>query len=62
MDLISDEDQQVRLSVIAGMGKMGTLSSKELLLTCLDDEDEEIAEAASIALENIDFLEDPLGL
>ena len=62
MDLITDDDLQVRLSIISGLGKLGTLSSKELLLGCLEDDDDEIAEAARIALENIDFLEDPLGL
>lgn len=62
LQLIEDDDQQVRLSVISGLGKLGTLSSKEALIKCMDDEDDEVIEAARLSLENLDFLEDPLGL
>jgi hypothetical protein len=60
--LLDDDDYQVKLTTISGLGKLGGLIAKEALITYLNDEDQEIIDLVTTALEDIAFIEDPLGL
>ena len=60
MLLLKDDDSEVRLAGINALGEIGGPLAKQALLTCTDDGDTNLEEAARIELEDMDFLEDPL--
>ncbi len=59
--LLQDEDDQVQMASLAALGKIGGILAKRALLRCIKDGDAAIADAARDALENVEFLEDPLA-
>ncbi len=61
LDLLEDEDYQVQLAALDALGKIGGPLAKRGLLRCLEDADATLEEAARAALENVEFLEDPMA-
>ena len=61
IELLQDEDYQVQLAGIAAIGKIGGPLAKRVLLNCVSEGDAALEDAAKAELENIEFLEDPLG-
>lgn len=60
--LLADDDLEVRLAAVYALGHIGGRAAKKALLSILEKgEDESMQEAASEALEEVDFYEDPLG-
>ena len=59
--LLEDDDHEVQLAGINALGRIGGPLAKNVLQACAKNGDASLEEAARIELENIDFLEDPLG-
>ncbi len=59
--VLHDDDYQVQLAGITALGKLGGPLAKRALLRCLKQGDASLEEAARAALENIEFLEDPIA-
>ena len=59
--LLEDDDHEVQLAGINALGRIGGPLAKNVLNACAKNGDASLEEAALIELENIDFLEDPLG-
>ena len=59
--LLQDDDYQVQLAGINALGKIGGSLAKKVLVNCIRDGDAVLEDAAKAELENIEFLEDPLG-
>ena len=59
--LLQDEDYQVQLAGLTALGKIGGSLAKRALLRCIKEGDAALEEAARAALENVEFLEDPLA-
>ena len=59
--LLEDDDYQVQLAGISALGKIGGPLAKKVLVNCVKDGDAVLEEAARIELENIDFMDDPMG-
>ena len=59
--LIADDDLQVQISVVQALGAVGGLLAKQALLRCVRMGDDDVIEAARVALDNIEFDKDPLG-
>ncbi|MSQ06195.1 MAG: HEAT repeat domain-containing protein [Dehalococcoidia bacterium] len=59
--LLHDDDYQVQLAGISSLGKVGGPLAKRALLRCIKEGDATLEEAARAALENIEFLEDPMA-
>ena len=60
--LLEDEDSEVQLAGISALGEIGGPLARSVLVACVGDGDSNVAEAARIELEELDFLEDPLDL
>jgi len=61
ISLLQDDDFQVQMAGLAAMGKIGGPLAKRALLHCLKEGDATLEEAARSALENVEFLEDPMS-
>ena len=59
--LLEDDDYQVQLAGISALGKIGGPLAKKVLVNCVKEGDAALEEAARVELENIDFMDDPLG-
>ena len=59
--LIQDDDYQVQLAGLNALGKIGGPLAKRALLRCIKEGDAVLEEAARSALENVEFLEDPMA-
>jgi HEAT repeat protein len=60
LPLLQDDDYQVQLAGISALGKIGGPLAKRALLRCVKEGDAALEEPARSALENIEFLEDPM--
>lgn len=61
ISLLQDDDFQVQMAGLVAMGKIGGPLAKRALLHCLKEGDATLEEAARSALENVEFLEDPMS-
>lgn len=61
ISLLQDDDYQVQMAGLNALGKIGGPLAKRALLRCVKDGDAVLEEAARAALENIEFLEDPMA-
>ena len=59
--LLQDDDYQVQLAGLNALGKIGGPLAKRALLRCIKEGDAVLEEAARSALENVEFLEDPMA-
>jgi HEAT repeat protein len=59
--LLQDDDYQVQLAGINALGKIGGPLAKRALLRCIKEGDVTLEEAARAALENVEFIEDPMS-
>ena len=59
--LLEDDDYQVQIASLAAIGKIGGPLAKGALLHCLKEGDASLEEAARAALEDVEFLEDPMS-
>ena len=59
--LVEDDDIQVQLAAVRGLGILGGALAKRALQQCVKSEDEALSEAAQEALTNIEFDDDPLA-
>ena len=59
--LLQDDDYQVQLAGIGALGKIGGTLAKRALLRCIKEGDASLEEASRAALEDIEFLEDPMA-
>lgn len=59
--LLEDDDYQVQLAGINALGKIGGDLAKKVLINCVRDGDAALEDAAKAELENIEFMDDPLG-
>ena len=59
--LLEDDDYQVQLAGISALGTIGGPLAKKVLLNCVKEGDAALEEAARVELENIDFMDDPMG-
>lgn len=59
--LLQDDDYQVQMAGLNALGKIGGSLAKRALLRCLKDGDAVLEEAARSALENVEFLGDPMA-
>ena len=59
--LIEDDDYQVQVAGLTALGKIGGPLAKRALLHCIKEGDATLEEAARNALENVEFLEDPMA-
>lgn len=59
--LLQDDDYQVQLAGLSALGKVGGPLAKRVLLRCAKEGDAVLEEAARAALENVEFLEDPMA-
>ena len=58
--LLQDDDYQVQVAGLNALGKIGGSLAKRALLRCVKEGDATLEEAARTALENVEFLEDPM--
>lgn len=61
ISLLQDDDYQVQMAGLNALGKIGGPLAKRALLRCIKDGDAILEEAARMALDNIEFLEDPMA-
>lgn len=61
LSLLQDDDYQVQLAGINALGKIGGPLAKRALLRCIKEGDVTLEEAARAALENVEFIEDPMS-
>ncbi len=59
---LNDDDSQVRLAAVNSLGMIGGDLAQRALIQAVKQGDEAIIEAAELALEAMDFDDDPLGL
>ena len=59
--LLQDDDYQVQTAGLNALGKIGGPLAKRALLRCIKEGDAVLEEAARFALENVEFLEDPMA-
>jgi HEAT repeat protein len=59
--LLQDDDYQVQMAGLNALGKIGGPLAKRALLRCIKEGDATLEEAARTALENVEFLEDPMA-
>lgn len=59
--LLQDEDYQVQMAGLTALGKIGGTLAKRALLRCIKEGDAALEEAARAALENVEFLDDPMS-
>ena len=61
VDLLEDEDYQVQIAALNALGKIGGSLAKRVLMRCVEEGDVSLEETARAALENVEFLEDPMA-
>jgi HEAT repeat protein len=61
-DLVDDPELGVRLAAILALGQTGGEMARETLIYALEDDLDEVREAAEEALSELEVAEDPLGL
>jgi len=61
IEAVQDEDQQVQLAAVKGLGSVGGSLAKRALQRCKTIGDESLEQAAEEALLSLEFDEDPLG-
>ena len=61
VSLLQDDDYQVQLAGINALGKIGSPLARKLLMNCVKEGDAALEDAARAALQNIEFLEDPMA-
>jgi HEAT repeat protein len=61
ISLLQDDDYQVQMAGLNALGKIGGPLAKRALLRCIKEGDATLEEAARTALENVEFLEDPMA-
>ena len=59
--LLQDDDYQVQMAGLTALGKIGGPLAKRVLLRCIKEGDAVLEDAARGALENVEFLEDPMA-
>ncbi len=59
--MLQDDDYQVQLAGVAALGKIGGGMAKRALQRCIQEGDAGLEDAAQAALEEIDFLDDPVA-
>ncbi|MFO7918266.1 MAG: HEAT repeat domain-containing protein [Anaerolineae bacterium] len=62
MELIQDTDRQVQTMAIWALGQIGGQRAERVLQYCVEEGDEALQDAASEALEELQFLAEPLDL
>ncbi|MBI2847411.1 MAG: HEAT repeat domain-containing protein [Chloroflexi bacterium] len=62
LPLIEDDDSQVQIGAIQALGAIGGETARKALQRCLDSPEVTIRETAREALENIEFVENPLDM
>ena len=62
ISLLRDDDLSVQLAAITSLGSVGGALATQALMKCIESGDEATEEAASEALQEIEFDEDPLSL
>ena len=62
ISLMKDEDVEVQVSAVQALGTTGGSLAKRALVRCVQQEDEPVAEAARVALEGLEFDDNPLGV
>lgn len=60
ISLLEDDDFEVQVASLNAMGKIGGSLAKRALMHCLKEGDASLEDAARAALENIEFLGDPM--
>ena len=61
LDLLEDEEFEVQIAALDALGKIGGSLAKRALMRCIEEGDASLEEAARAALENAEFLEDPMA-
>ena len=61
VELLDDEDYQVQIAGLNALGKIGGSLAKRALVRCIEEGDASLEEAARTALDNVEFLEDPMA-
>ena len=51
----------MQIAVLNALGKIGGSLAKRALVRCIEEGDASLEEAARVALENVEFLEDPMA-
>jgi HEAT repeat protein len=59
--LIQDDDYLVQVAGVSALGKIGGPLAKRALLRCIKEGDAALEEAARAALENVEFMDDPMA-
>ncbi len=59
--LLEDDDYEVQTAGLNALGKIGGPLAKRALLRCIKEGDAALEDAARFALENVEFLEDPMA-
>ncbi len=62
IELLQDTDRQVQTMAIWALGQIGGERAEKVLEYCVEEGDEALRDAASEALEEMQFLEEPLGM
>ena len=60
-ELLQDDDNQVQIAACAALGNIGGTLSRQILTKFLENCDPDLEQIAQLALENTEFLEDPMG-
>ena len=61
VQLLEDDDYQVQIAGINALGKIGGLLAKRVLMRCIKEGDAALEDAARVALEDVEFLDDPMA-
>ena len=61
LELLEDEEFEVQIAALDALGKIGGSLAKRALMRCIEEGDASLEEAARAALENAEFLEDPMA-
>ena len=59
--LLQDDDYQVQIAGLTALGKIGGSLARRALLQCIKEGDAALEDAARSALEDVEFLEDPVA-
>ncbi|MFQ6027675.1 MAG: HEAT repeat domain-containing protein [Dehalococcoidia bacterium] len=59
--LLQDDDYQVQIAGLSALGKIGGPLAKRALIRCIKEGDAALEEVARSALENVEFLDDPMA-
>ena len=61
VQLLEDDDYQVQIAGISAIGKIGGVVAKRVLMRCIKEGDATLEDAARAALEDVEFLDDPMN-